>query len=217
MSSVLMPDVVRELCDSRPRLHGSDDASPERLGLRNEMLRFLGSTLTSRMRTLETGCGYSTILFAVAGSRHVTVSPCAPEHARVARFCSAHGVSTDQVTFVAASSLDVLPAMNGPLDLVLIDGWHAFPAPFIDWYYTANRLEVGGLCVVDDTNIVTGRILRDFLAAERGRWTLRHETKRTSVFEKKVPDVLAGVDWPQQPYCARKVSHHFPAWLRRLW
>jgi hypothetical protein len=39
------------------------------------------------------------------------------------------------------------------LDLVLIDGDHAFPASFIDWYYTAEQVKLGGYVIVDDTNL----------------------------------------------------------------
>ena len=50
--------------------------------------------------------------------------------------------------------------------LVLIDGSHSFPSPFIDWYYTAFRLRVGGFLVVDDTQLWTGHVLKRFLEAE---------------------------------------------------
>lgn len=211
--------IVEELCSARPKLHGVDDAMPSGLGLRNDVLRHLGGSLRTGMRTLETGCGYSTVLFAAAGCRHTAISPSPEEHARIARFCADQGISVAHVAFVAASSLDVLPTMKrDPLDVVLIDGLHAFPAPFIDWYYTAERIVTCGLLVVDDTNIRTGRILRDFLVQEKGRWALRAEMKRTSFFEKLVPRVIDGIDWPMQPYCATKIAsptRRLRRWIRR--
>jgi hypothetical protein len=55
-----------------------------------------------------------------------------------------------------------------PLDIVLIDGAHAFPFPFLDWYFTASALKAGGLLVIDDVQIATGTILADFSTWTRG-------------------------------------------------
>jgi hypothetical protein len=45
-----------------------------------------------------------------------------------------------------------------PLDLVLVDGSHSFPQVFfIDWFYTAGALKIGGHLLVDDVHVWTGR------------------------------------------------------------
>lgn len=155
-------------------------------------------------RTLETGCGYSTVAFALAGANHTVVSPVALEHDRIRAWCAANGVSTEAVTFVVEHSQNALPQLDGgPLDFVLIDGAHAFPLPFVDWYYTATRLRVGGLVMVDDTQLKTGEILRDFLRAESARWRGVSDLPMTAVFEKLSGDIIPEQDWCGQPYCAR--------------
>src|SRR6185503_1666742 len=82
--------------------------------------------------------------------------------------------SLEHVTFELGPSDKLLPTMAlGDLDLVLIDGGHGFPVPFIDWYYTAFALKAGGIVIVDDTQIWTGAVLRDFLMADPD-WKLLH-------------------------------------------
>jgi predicted O-methyltransferase YrrM len=112
-------------------------------------------------------------------------------------------VSTEHVQFLVSPSQDVLPQLAcGELDFVLIDGDHAFPAPFMDWYYTADRIREGGFVAVDDTQIPTGRILRDFLLKESTRWHLEEEIGKTAIFRRITGESVArGVMWMQQPYC----------------
>jgi len=127
-------------------------------------------TLGRKTVEMETGSGYSTIIFALKGTRHTVISPSAHEHMLIRDWSAAHDVDLSKVTFVAERSESVLPMLNGDkLDLVLIDGWHAFPVPMIDWLYTSRWLTTGGRVVVDDTRIRSCRILCDFLRAERGR------------------------------------------------
>ena len=97
----------------------------------------------------------------------------------------------------------VLPKLDtGPLDVVLIDGRHGFPAPFIDWFYTAGKLKTGGLLVVDDTCLWPPKVLRDLLA-EQPQWELiRDFHLRCSVF-RKVGEGSEWGDWTDQPFAYR--------------
>jgi predicted O-methyltransferase YrrM len=71
---------------------------------------------------------------------------------------------------IVARSQDWLPRVDLPdLDLVLVNGGHAFPVPFLDWYYGAEKLKVGGLMVVDNTHLPTGTRLADFMGVDP-RW-----------------------------------------------
>ena len=183
--------------------------------LNPEVLLWMLEGVAPNSRTLETGCGYSTVVFSLLGSEHITISPFVEEHQAIQRWCSRNQISTNRVTFVARTSQDVIATMQGgpPLDLVLVDGDHAFPTPFIDWYYTAERLKPGGYLIVDDTNLITGTILRDFLKMERGRWDLVTEIGTTAIFARATGEsVVRGLWWGLQPFCAtRKRSR-----LRRI-
>lgn len=208
-------DLLEQLLREEPKLHAAnpklhtdwvgESASPESRNwmLSHDALRWIYRQVGPESATLETGCGYSTIAFALAGAKHTVISPEPVEHESIKRWCTDHDVPVDRLEFVAADSQSSIHSLDQhPLDLVLIDGDHSFPAPFIDWYYTAERVKRGGLMVVDDTQIESGKILRDFLAAERGRWEVARMFARTAIFRKVTSDtVVRGIWWGQQPYC----------------
>lgn len=191
------------LFEERPLFHG---AAPEvNWQLADEPLRWLLDQLPAGARTLETGCGYSTVLLAAVAEHHTVVAPATEEHERVRSWCSAHGVTTTHVRFVAEASQRWLPtaASNaglGDLDCVLIDGDHAFPVPSIDWYYTAEALRVGGLCIVDDVAIRACGELASFLDSEEGRWATAGRLPNTVAFRKLSHSVLENQSWRLQPW-----------------
>ena len=192
----------KKLFTERPSFHGRTSAI-RNWKLADDVLHWLDKNVRRNQRTLETGCGYSTIIFALKGTRHTVISPIFEEHQRIREWCDAHEIDLSNVEFKLGRSEDLLLALKPePLDLVLIDGWHAFPAPFLDWFFTAKRLVINGYVLVDDTQLKTPRILRDFLEAEQGRWELVTRFKRTDIFRKISLDVFIG-DWPTQPYGAK--------------
>lgn len=190
---------LERLLAERPRFHDGDaDWS-----IGEEVLRWFVARVEPGAVTLETGCGYSSVVLASLAAEHVVVSPSPAEHDAIRRWCDTHDVSLAGVRFLAGCSQRVLPGLaGGALDLVLIDGEHAFPAPFIDWYYTAERVRPGGFACVDDTQLLTGRILRDFLAKEAGRWALEAELGKTAIFRRVTSAAVAdGIGWGEQPFC----------------
>ncbi len=199
--SLAMALTAEELIEVAPHLHGfNPSGEAERWGLHPEVLRLIDRFLQPGMRTLETGAGVSTILFALNATHHECVSPDRGEMERITEFCGANGISTDRLNFILNVSEAVLPQLDSSdFDLVLLDGSHSFPSVFIDWFYTADKLRVGGWLVVDDTNIWTGRVLRDFLSSEAA-WELSEEVPmRTAIFEKIT--ATTGVEnWMHQPY-----------------
>ncbi|MEP6740885.1 MAG: class I SAM-dependent methyltransferase [bacterium] len=148
-------------------------------------MRFISEHVDESSHTLETGCGLSTVLFALSGARHICITPAKEEIERIKDYCQTNGIPIDHLTFHMDLSEKVLPGVEcEPLDLVLIDGRHGFPAPFIDFYYTADKLKVGGLLVIDDTWLWTGDVLKQNLLLEP-EWKLEADfSPRTSVFRK---------------------------------
>ncbi|MEO6469611.1 MAG: class I SAM-dependent methyltransferase [Acidimicrobiia bacterium] len=135
-----------------------------------DCLEFLAETVQPGSRTLETGCGATTIVFAAAGANHEAVFLDGFEGDGVQAWCDEHGVNTELVTFHAGSSSETLPRLNlGDLDLVMIDGCHGFPFPQLDWYYSASHLVEGGVLVVDDTHLPAPYELRRYLESDP-RW-----------------------------------------------
>jgi len=97
---------------------------------------FIATALPEKgARTLETGCGISTVLFAMWASEHVSIVPWPREAEACQEYLQERG-HPDNVTFEVGWSDEVLPRLTGPpLDLVLVDGGHGFPAPIVDWYF----------------------------------------------------------------------------------
>lgn len=149
MSSV---DVVAALLRDAPSFHVGGTLCWSALP---QSLRALQAFVTEGARTIETGCGASTVVFAAQGAYHTTISPDAEEHQRVREYCHTIGIDDSRVTFVAASSDDVLPNLfsGRDLDFAFIDGAHSFPYPIIDWHYISRGLKVSGGILVDDIQI----------------------------------------------------------------
>jgi hypothetical protein len=193
-------NVVSQLCREQPNLHG--DIGRHQWGLAAEVLRWIARHVNEGDATLETGCGYSTLVFAAAGCRHTVISPSEIEHARIREWGEQNGIDFAQVAFVAERSEKVLPSLKTPpLSVALIDGWHGFPGPFIDWFFIAQLMSVGGFLIVDDVHIRACAILRDFLQTERGRWESCGQIYRTAMFRKLTDELFAG-DWNTQPFNA---------------
>jgi predicted O-methyltransferase YrrM len=173
------------------------------MGLTEAALRFIYENVGQSCVTLETGCGLSTVVFAITGSRHTVIAPAPGEFAIVQAYCRDRGIPTGQIDFVNAPSQQALPGLESPpLDMVLIDGSHGFPAPYLDWFYTAGKLKPGGLLIVDDVWLWSCQMLRDFLV-EQPQWEVVAEyEERTAVF-RKIGDGSEWLEWTQQPRVAR--------------
>jgi predicted O-methyltransferase YrrM len=154
--------------------------------------------------TLETGAGLSTIVILRHGvARHISVTPYAAEFQAIRTYCANVGIDTRAWEPVTAASQDYLPGAKLPgLDLVLIDGAHAFPLPFVDWCYTAEALKTGGLMVVDDLQLATPRILADFMRADV-KWEELQRDDRFGVYRKLVHPIRDERDWLAQAYLVR--------------
>ena len=191
---------LEDVVDHPPVVHGGLAT----WGISLRLARFLDAQLTAESVTLETGAGLSTILFLRRGvARHISVTPYENEFTAIRTYCAKVGVDTGPWQAVCAGSERYLPAATLPaLDLVLIDGAHAFPAPFVDWFYTADALKVGGLMVVDDLPLVTGAILADFLSADE-RWDEVLRDDRFAVYRKRIHPIADERDWMAQAYLVK--------------
>jgi predicted O-methyltransferase YrrM len=195
---------LETLLASPPSLHLDPEGRPVPFEADPRMLRLIAASVHDGARTLETGAGLSTLVFAVAGCEHTCVVPFVEEVERIRGWCEASGVPAGRLRFETARSEAVLPSLgDGPLDLVLIDGGHGFPTPFVDWWYAGRRLRVGGTLIVDDTHLWTGAVLRDFLA-EQPAWEMVEKLPmRAAVFRRAAEDP-AHEEWVDQPYVVKR-------------
>lgn len=200
-----MAYTLEQLIADPPHIHGfRPSGEEERWGLAPESLRMLDGVLAPGQNTLETGSGVSTVLFALHETNHICISPVPDEHARIQAFCKEQGISVERTQFVAELSEIALPRLDlSELDVVLIDGSHSFPCAFIDWYYTAQALRVGGHVLVDDTSLWTGKVLRDFLEEEPA-WERTAEVPMRTVTFRKVAETGPAWNWLAQPYVVER-------------
>ena len=190
MLDATIPSRVVELIAAPPLLHAGGTAQ---WSLKSDALEFIARNVTVAHHTLETGCGVSTILFALLECEHICIAPSADEIGRVREYCRSRDISLERVQFINAYSQDVLPGLHPRnLSLVLIDGGYGFPVPFIDWLYTSQGLQIGGHILVEPTDVWTGEVLRDFLSAE-WQWQKVAEAGNTAIFRKVSSSTSTGI------------------------
>ena len=169
-------------------------------GIGSEVLSFIAETIDKNCRTLETGAGCSTLVFAIKQAKHIAVTPSRPEIELIEQYAKQRQIPLDGVCFVPQSSEHYLPQCEtDSLDLVLLDGKHAFPWPIIDWFYTADRLRKGGTMIVDDVQIRSVSILTDFLLVD-SRWQLMRNFSSKTLAFKKMKENVHDVAWHMQQF-----------------
>ncbi len=151
--------VVRRLLADPPQIHtvsgpGQSPAPGGVWATEPSCYEFIASACRPGCRTLETGIGLSTVLFTLISAEHTCIAPFQAEADKVFAYLVDHHVPHDHLTIHVQWSEEILPKLEPtPLDLVFVDGGHAYPLPVIDWFYTAPRLVEGGTLVVDDRQL----------------------------------------------------------------
>jgi predicted O-methyltransferase YrrM len=185
-------------------------------GIGEDVLRFLGESVDERSRTLETGAGCSTLVFALRRARHIAITPSSDEIGRIRSYASGKGIGMDTVEFVAASSDAYLPRCEvEDLDVVLLDGKHAFPWPIVDWFFTADKLRRGGVMILDDAQMRSVSVLADFMRAGPGWELVRDFSGKTLAF-RKTRDRVLDVAWHMQAWTVAQTPAESPGVLARI-
>ena len=130
---------------------------------------------------------------------------------RIRQYCASAGVKLDTVTFVVDRSEYALPRLRSTAyEFALIDGRHGFPAPFMDWFYLADRLRQGGIVLVDDTWIWTCDVLARFLDADPA-WHRCARLPTSAAYVKQ--DDAHHTEWVEQPFVYRQspAARFYPA------
>ena len=169
-------------------------------------LKFMATLVRPGMSSMETGGGWSTVVLATAGGSHVTVNPDETANRLIGEFMDSHGIDRSGVQFVGGLSDQALPSLElGPLDLVLLDGSHAFPIPMIDWHYTHPHLKVGGRLLLDNSSINAVRMVCDFLLLD-SNYRFDEVVGDCTVWTKIADNPMVG--WGEQPLN----QHEFPGY-----
>jgi hypothetical protein len=194
---------LSDVLNDPPKPHEDGQGGFMVMGLTEPAIKFIYENIDESSATLETGCGLSTAVFALRNSRHTVIAPAPGEFEIIKSYCRDREIPTGQIDFITEPSQKILPVLELPsLDLVLIDGGHGFPTPYIDWFYTAGKLKKGGFLLVDDVWLWSCQMLRDFLV-EQPQWEFIADYEgRTAVF-RKIEDGSEWLEWTQQPHVAR--------------
>jgi predicted O-methyltransferase YrrM len=180
-----------DLRSAPPGLHGQS----EFWGLAWEALAFIERTVRPGMATLETGAGASTIVFAAGGAEHETVTPSQEEADRILAECERREIPTGNLTFRIGSSAEVLHDWEPrELDLVLVDGAHAFPYPTLDWWYLAPHLRNGGLMLLDDAYMPPVAAVVDHVRHSNA-WRLEQPVSFRTAVARKLADETIDGEW----------------------
>ncbi|AFZ22698.1 hypothetical protein Cylst_0338 [Cylindrospermum stagnale PCC 7417] len=195
---------LQVLLQNAPLLHEVTPGTLTSWQISDTTLNFLDKHINKNSKTLETGAGVSTLLFAIKGACHTCIVPDIKLVNRIREYCQNNQILPHKIDFHVDISERVLPSLTvDDLDLVLIDGRHAFPSPFIDWYYTCNKLKIGGMMIIDDTQIWTGSVLKNFLLSEP-EWELKADlSSKTAVFVK-LEESSHAKNWSEQRFIADK-------------
>lgn len=194
--------IVERLLAEPPAVHAMDFSAHPPLGVWStdaDCYRFLARRCGPGARTLETGSGLSTLLFAALGATHTCITPLGAEVERLQEHASSHGIDLAGVRFVIGRSEEVLPALEpDPLDVVLIDGNHGHPTPTLDWFHGARRLVDGGTVVVDDLQLPAPALLARMLDRDP-RWVRTARTAKWGAWDRRGEGPLSQ-DWFDQPW-----------------
>jgi predicted O-methyltransferase YrrM len=147
---------------------------------------FLARHVRAGSRTLETGAGVSTVLFAAWGCEHLSVVPDASQRERLLKYCAEMGVDTSLLSFDIRRSEVALPEFKpkSDLDLFFIDGNHGFPIPIIDWFYGARYLRSGGIVVLDDMQLPQVSLLPQWYLDRDPRWQHLESTIKWAAYRR---------------------------------
>lgn len=178
----------------------------------------MGGLLKPEMNTLETGSGYSTVLFIQKGCNHTCVVPDHDEVERIRHYCTDEGIPLDRVKFLIGQSFHLLPSITeNSHDIIFIDGAHRFPFPIVDWFYCAMILKEGGLIAIDDTDIVSCNILLTFMLDDP-HWEKTEMRENFAIFRKKGGHDYP-FDWLGQPFGKNKMCtgpQRLCSWMKLL-
>jgi predicted O-methyltransferase YrrM len=145
-----------------------DGAGGTSYAISTAVLDYLADLPASDWTSIETGCGYTTVVLANVFGTHICVNPDLASNRLVREFVERHGGATGlrHVEKSSDQGLPELAATGTRVQLALIDGNHSHPFPLLDFHFLDQMLEPGGRLLVDNTEIDAVQELTDYLDLE---------------------------------------------------
>lgn len=164
--------------------------------------------------SVETGCGGSTIVLSHASDRH-TAFAIDGQDRTITELRMRSDLRTENVIFVEGETKDTVPKhrFESEVDLVLLDGPHAYPLPQLEFAYLFPRIKAGGWLVVDDIQIPSVYELFRFLRKESS--VVLEEVATRTAFFRRIGAFDHGPDgWALQGMNRREILRY--SWRARL-
>ena len=162
----------------------------------------------------ETGCGGSTIVLSQISGHHTAFALDGADRT-ISELRAHRDLRGERVVFVEGETRYTLPLYSfaDRLDLVLLDGPHAYPLPQLEFVYLFPQVRVGGWMVLDDIQIPSVHELFRFMKMESSV-VLEEVIVRTAFFRKIQECATGADDWQLQGLNARRVLRY--SWRDRL-
>jgi FkbM family methyltransferase len=199
-------DLIAEIQEHQAQRGGAHRAGTLTTGPLRAMEHYLQSHFGERpIKTVETGCGASTILLSHYAGKHLAFcyDDRAEANSSVDFATSFPGFDADRVEWIFGPTQQAL--LRRPLaeevDLVLIDGPHGYPFPELEYFAFYPWLRPGGVLILDDIHIPTIRNLFDVLREDDMFYP--HQVVGTTAFliRSSAPALSReGDDWWLQRY-----------------
>jgi hypothetical protein len=167
--------------------------------------------------SVETGCGGSTIVLSHISERHIAFA-IEGEDRTISELRLHPKLQSEKVVFVDGETRDTVHShqFSDRIDILLLDGPHAYPLPQVEFAYLFPHLREGGWIVIDDIQIPAVHELFQFLRSDP-QVVLEEVAVRTAVF-RRVSVLDNGADgWHLQPINRHtKLRYSWRDRLRRL-
>ena len=179
--------VLARLAQDKPLFHHLDDDGVRRVAaagitaaegdcswaVGRGVLQWIADHLSSEMVTIETGAGYTTVLFAALAKHHYCCTLSQREAAKIRAYLDRIQVTNDNLTFLIGSTDETLSRLGTEtvIDFAYLDGCHGYPFPALDWHYVDKHLKVGGVIGMDNVELRPVREHCEFLE-ENGSYRL---------------------------------------------
>jgi predicted O-methyltransferase YrrM len=166
-----------------------------------------------QIRTVETGCGASTIVFARYSQSHhaYCYDDRTEDNSSVEFTMSFSHFDAAKVEWHFGPTQCTLrdKPLKEPVDMALIDGPHGYPFPEFEYMMLYPLIKPGGILVIDDIHIPTIRHLFNFLR-EDDMFRLDRVVSMTAFFQRSEAALFdpEGDGWWLQLYNMRR----FPAY-----
>jgi precorrin-6B methylase 2 len=169
--------------------------------------------------SVETGCGASTICFSNRSASHrvYCLDDRDDANGSVPFVLQSKDYNKKNVKFVFGPTQKTLfeQPLDRDVDVVLIDGPHAYPFPDVEYFAFYPRLKEGGVLIVDDIVLPTIHNLFRFLEQDDGYY-LHDVVGATAFFVRTGKPLLAPTHdgWWTQRFNVQNFPAHFPSTFR---